>query len=270
MIIIGEKINGAIPAVGKAIQARDAGAIKALAEAQERGGADYLDICAGTPPEQERDTLLWLLDAAQSVTELPVCIDSPVPEILLQVLPHIKKPGIINSVSGEGTKCELIFPFLRDHDEWKVIVLTCDNGGIPAEAERKISIALDLIAKAADSGIAPNRLFIDPLVLSLSAVGDAMIQFMEAVKGIKTAHPDVHITSGLSNISYGMPARGLVNRNFLTLALGAGMDSAIMDPTNRGMMENVYAAEALLGLDRFGRRYNKAYRSGLIGVKKTD
>jgi 5-methyltetrahydrofolate--homocysteine methyltransferase len=94
-----------------------------------------------------------------------------------------------------------------------------------------------------------------------------MIQFMDAVRRIKAESPDVHITSGLSNISYGMPARGLINRNFLTLALGAGMDSAIMDPMNRAIMENIYATEALLGQDRFGRRYNKAYRSGLIGAK---
>jgi 5-methyltetrahydrofolate--homocysteine methyltransferase len=269
MIIIGEKINGAIPSVGKAIQERDAGAIRALAEAQERAGADYLDICAGTPPEQERDALLWLLEAAQSCSELPICLDSPVPETLLAVLPAIQKPGIINSVSGEGTKREAIFPFLNDHSDWKVIVLTCDDGGIPADAIRNTEIALDLIAKAADSGIAPNRLFIDPLALALSAVGDAMIQFMDAVGRIKAAHPEVHITSGLSNISYGMPARSLINRNFLTLALGAGMDSAIMDPTNRAMMENVYATETLLGQDRFGRRYNKAYRAGLIGEKKS-
>jgi 5-methyltetrahydrofolate--homocysteine methyltransferase len=267
MIIIGEKINGAIPSVGKAIQARDAGAIRALAEAQERAGADYLDICAGTPPEQESDALLWLLDVVQSCSELPVCIDSPAPETLLQVLPHIKKPGIINSVSGEGAKRESLFPFLQDHGEWKVVVLTCDDAGIPADADRKTGIALDLIAQAADAGIAPDRLFIDPLALSLSAVGDTMIQFMDAVRRIKAAHPDAHITSGLSNISYGMPARGLINRNFLTLALGAGMDSAIMDPTNRAIMENIYATEALLGQDRFGRRYNKAYRSGVIGAK---
>jgi 5-methyltetrahydrofolate--homocysteine methyltransferase len=268
LIIIGEKINGAIPTVAEAIQKRDAGKIKALAEAQEQAGADYLDVCAGTEPDLEYGALIWLLDIVQSSSKLPVCIDSPDPDMLLKILPVLKKPGIINSVSGEGKKCELLFPFLRENPEWKVIALTCDDSGIPSEAARKTKIALQLIEKAEGCGIAAERIFIDPLVLAVSAVGDAMFQFMEAIQKIKAIVPAVHFTSGLSNISYSMPARALINRNFLVLAMYAGMDSAILDPMNRAIMENVYAVEVLLGKDRLCRNYNKAYRSGTIGAKK--
>jgi 5-methyltetrahydrofolate--homocysteine methyltransferase len=268
LIVIGEKINGAIPATAAAIRIRDAEMIKSLAIAQTNAGADYLDICAGTSPDLEYETLVWLLDVVQSVSETPICIDSPDPQMIVKTLPHIKKPGIINSVSGEGTKCEVLFPLLKKYPEWKVIVLTCDDQGIPSNSEKKTEIALSLIESAAKEGILPERIYIDPLALSLSTTNDAMLQFMEAVRRIKIEYPTVHFTSGLSNISYGMPERGIINRNFLTMALSAGMDSAIMDPTNRGMIETIYAAEALLGMDRFCSRYNKAYRLGKIGAKK--
>jgi 5-methyltetrahydrofolate--homocysteine methyltransferase len=268
VIIIGEKINGAIPSTAGAIRNRDAETIKSLAIAQTEAGADYLDICAGTGPDLEYETLVWLLDAAQSVSELPVCLDSPDPQMILKVFPHIKKPGIINSVSGEGNKCEVLFPLLKKHPEWKVIALTCDDKGIPPDAKTKTEIALRLVDNAAREGISPERLYLDPLALSLSTTNDAMLQFMDAVRRIKAEYPTAHFTSGLSNISYGMPTRGIINRNFLALALSAGMDSAIMDPTNRGMIETIYAAEALLGMDKFCVRYNKAYRQGRIGAGK--
>jgi 5-methyltetrahydrofolate--homocysteine methyltransferase len=268
MIIIGEKINGAIPSVAKAIVEKDATYIKDLAIRQTEAGADYLDVCAGTEPELEGDVLSWLLEIVQSWVKTPICIDSPNPEMLLKTIPLVHKPGMINSVSGEGDKCELIYPFLKNNPEWKVVALTCDNRGIPPNAETKADIAFSLIVKAAEYGITPDGMYIDPLVLSVSAVEDAMLQFIKAIGLIKDRYPSAHFTSGLSNISYGMPARALINRNFLTLSLSAGMDSAIMDPLNVPIMETLYAVEALLGRDKRCRNYNRAFRAGKIGAKK--
>jgi len=264
MIIIGEKINGAIPSAAKAISGRDADFIRDLAVRQTESGADYLDVCAGTAPELERDTLLWLLEIVQDAVDTPICIDSPDPEVLRDMLPHIKRPGIINSVSGEGRKCELIYPLLAGN-EWKVVALTCDDDGIPDNAERKAEIGLQLIDTAISRGISPDRIFIDPLVMSLSVVNDALISFTRAIALIHEKHPDVHFTSGLSNISFGMPKRKLINQNFLAFALQAGMDSAIMDPTDKVMYAEILAAEALLGRDKFCRAYNKAFRQGRLG-----
>ena len=265
MIIIGEKINGAIPSASKAIEERDEAFIADLVDRQVAAGADYLDVCAGTAPEVEEETLLWLIGIVESRTDTPICIDSPDPELLARLIPKIARPGLINSVSGEGDKVGILYPVLRDNPEWKTIVLTCNDDGIPPESEKKVAIALDLIAKAEEYGIGQDRIFIDPLVLSLAAVNDALVEFMKAVRAVHEAYPGVHFTSGLSNISYGMPLRKLVNRNFLALAMSAGMDSAIMDPTDKTMVETVYAVEALLGRDRLCRKYSTAYRKGVIG-----
>jgi 5-methyltetrahydrofolate--homocysteine methyltransferase len=264
MIIIGEKLNGAIPAVAAAITGRDADSIRNLAIRQKEAGAQYLDVCAGTAPELERETLRWMLEIVQEAVDTPICIDSPDPEVLCDILPLIKRPGIVNSVSGESGKCDRIYPLISG-SEWKVVALTCDDDGIPAKAERKIAIGLQLIGKAGACGITPDRIFIDPLVLSLSVVNDALLSFNQAIRQIREKHPTVHFTSGLSNISFGMPKRKLINQNFLAFALEAGMDSAIMDPTDKVLYAEILAAEAILGRDRFCKAYNKAFRQGLLG-----
>ncbi|MGM9567664.1 MAG: methyltetrahydrofolate cobalamin methyltransferase [Clostridia bacterium] len=267
MIIIGEKINGAIPAVGKAIEKRDEEFIRDLVRHQAEAGVDYLDVCAGTGTEQELAALSWLIEIVQDETNIPLCVDSPDALIIKEVLPKVKRCGLINSVSGEGNKCDIIYPLIQN-TEWKVIALTCDNDGIPETAEKKTAIAEKLIQKAADHQIAPEQIFIDPLVLSLSAVNNCMISFMETVQNIKKIYPTVHTVSGLSNISYGMPYRKIVNMNFLALALSAGMDAAIMDPENRDMVATVYAVEALLNQDKYCRKYNRAFRQGIFGPAK--
>jgi 5-methyltetrahydrofolate--homocysteine methyltransferase len=268
MILIGEKINGAIPSAAAAIQTRDEAFIRNLAIAQTNAGASYLDVCAGTDPKNELETMRWLVELIQDTVETPLCIDSPNPEILKEIFPLVKRPGILNSVSGEGSKCEILYPLLQGN-EWNVIALTCDNHGIPYDAAQKVRIADELITKADSYGIAPDRIFVDPLVMALSAVNNSLLVFADAVRGIKQAHPGVKITSGLSNISFGLPCRKAVNLNFLTMSMFCGMDSAILDPTNRETITTVLASEALLGRDKYCRGYANAYRKGLIGpVKK--
>lgn len=264
MIIIGEKINGAIPVVGQAIARRDAAFIRNLALRQTEAEADYLDVCAGGAPDLERNALAWLLEIVQDATDVPICLDSPNPEALRDMLPLVKRPGIINSVSGEGNKCNVLCP-LAAESGWKIIALTCDDDGVSADAEHKAAIGLHLIEKAEAYGIAPDRIFIDPLVLSLSVVGEALLSFTQTLRQIRENYPTVHFTSGLSNISFGMPKRKLINQNFLAFALEAGMDSAIMDPTDKVMRAEIFAAEAILGRDKFCRAYNRAYRRGALG-----
>jgi len=265
MIIIGEKINGAIPSVGRAIASRDAEFIKSLAIRQAEAGADYLDVCAGTSSEEEYEALVWLIDTVQGAVDAPICIDSPDPRVLVRVFPLLKKPGLINSISLEGDKCEVLLPLLKENPEWGVIALCCDQSGIKNKAVEKAEIAFRLIERAAGYGIAPERIHIDPLVLALSAVNDSALNFLEAIRLIKARYPAVKIAAALSNVSYGMPARKLINTSFLTLCMYAGLDTVIADPLSRNLIETIYAAEALLGRDPFCRRYNTAYRRGLIG-----
>ncbi|MEL4105455.1 dihydropteroate synthase [Oscillospiraceae bacterium WX1] len=268
MIIIGEKINGAIPKTAEAIKNRDEAYIVGLVKAQEENGADYLDVCAGTSPEEEYDALCWLLDIVQKHATKPLCIDSPDPIMLIRIFPQLKKPGLLNSISMEGEKCQLLLPLLRDNPEWQVVALACDNGGIAASADDKVRIAFDLVEKAAAYGVGPERIHIDPLVLALSAVNDSAVQFCEAIRRIKEKYPTVNITAALSNVSFAMPERKLVNRSFLTMSMMSGLDSVIADPANKDIIGTIYATDALLGRDRFCRQYNKAFREGKLATAK--
>jgi len=264
MIIIGEKINGSVPLVAAAIQRRDEALIRNLALRQTEMGADYLDVVAGSSPETEREILEWLINIVQDTVETPVCIDSPDPHVLVDMLAIAKKPGILNSVSEEHGKCETVFPKIAD-TEWKVIALTCDNNGISSDAAARFNIAAAIIEKAEKFGIARNRLFIDPLITALCANGNSLPDFTSALSMIKKQYPDVHVTGGISNSSFGMPCRRLINQQFLTLAMAAGMDSAITDPVSINIRSTLYAAEALLGRDRNCRSFLNAFRKGLIG-----
>lgn len=271
MIIIGEKINGAIAKTAEAICRRDEAYIIGLVRAQEDAGADYLDVCAGTKPEEEYDALCWLVDIVQAHAEKPICIDSPDPRVLERIFPRLTKPGVINSFSGEGNKCEILLPILRDNGGWQAVALCCDNRGMAASAEDKVRIACDLIEEADRYGVSPDRLHIDPLVLALSAVNDASVQFCEAIGKIKEQYPTVNVAAAISNVSFGLPARGLVNRNFLTLTIAAGLDTLIVDPTNRDVIGNIFATRALMGGDKYCRKYNNAFRAGKIGpIKKNE
>lgn len=267
MIIIGEKINGTIPSVKKAIEEKDEGFIRNLAIKQVDAGADYIDVCASTAPELEVETLKWLMDIIQDAVEKPLCIDSPNPRTIETVMKYAKKPGIINSVSQEGEKWEIIYPLIQG-TEWQVIGLTCNNDGIPCDVETRVNITKVLVEKADKYAIAPERIHIDPLVMALSTDNQSMMTFVETTKTIKEMYPTIKVTSGLSNISFGMPLRKVVNQSFLTIAVFVGMDSAIMDPCNRDMMATLLATEALLGRDRYCRKFANAYRKNKIGPLK--
>ncbi|AFM41745.1 Pterin binding enzyme [Desulfosporosinus acidiphilus SJ4] len=269
MIIIGEKINGTIPSVKKAIEQRDAEFIRSLAVKQTEAGADYLDVCASTAPDVEADTLLWLMDIVQDTVDTPLCIDSPNPRVIEKVFPYARRPGVINSVSEEGGKCEIIYPLIRG-TEWEVIALTCDNRGIPRDVQTRVDITKIMVDKASMYDITPDRIHIDPLVMALSADNQSLLNFIETLKEVKILYPTIKVTSGLSNISFGMPLRKVVNQHFLTLAIEAGMDSAILDPCNRDMVTTMYITNALLGKDRLCRNYLTAYRKNKIGPVKVD
>lgn len=266
MIIIGEKINGTIPSIKKAIQQRDEDFIQKIAIKQVEAGAHYIDVCASTEPLREGETLKWLMEIVQDVVDVPLCIDSPNVNVIESVFGLANKPGLINSVSEEGNKCEIIYPLIEG-TEWQVIGLTCDDRGIPYDAAKKVEIAISLVEKAAKHGITPDRIHIDPLVMALSTENKSMCSFTETTKQVKSLYPKIKITSGLSNISFGMPARKIVNVCFMVLAIYAGMDSAILDPLDKKMMGAIFATEALMGEDRFCRKYNSAYRQGKFGSK---
>jgi 5-methyltetrahydrofolate--homocysteine methyltransferase len=267
MIIIGEKINGSIPKTAAAIAEKNERYIRSLAKKQTAARANYLDVCASVSPEKELETFKWLLDLVQDESDVPVSLDSPNPGVFAEAVKLCKKPGIINSVSMEGNKIEQVFPVIADTG-WNCVALLCDNSGIPHLAEQRINVFKEILKKAEQYRIAPNRLFIDPVVEMLASSEDGILKILETIREIKRICPEVHITSGASNVSFQLPLRKFINRSFIILCIGAGMDSAIIDPTNEDMQALIYAAEALLGLDEMCMEYISAFRDGLFGEAK--
>ncbi len=267
MIIIGEKINGSIPSVAKAIAERDSEFIKDRARKQAEAGATYIDCCASVEEDVEVETLKWMIDCIQEVTDLPISVDSPSADVLAQVFTYCKKPGLINSVSMEGDKVDKLFPLIAD-TKWEVICLLSDDTGIPKCAADRLKVFDNLMAKAKEYGIKPDRMHIDPLIEMLCTSEDGIAMIEEVITTIREQYPTIHITAAVSNISFNLPVRKLVNLGFTVLAMKAGLDSAILDPTNRDLLGVIYATEALLGLDDYCMEYISAYREGLIGPVK--
>lgn len=269
MIVIGEKINGSIPSVAKAIAERDAEFIKQRAIAQTEAGATYIDCCASVEEDVEVETLKWMIDCIQEVSDLPIAVDSPSPKVLKEVFSYCKQPGLINSVSGEGDKIDVLFPAIAD-TKWEVVALLSDDTGIPQSAEDRLRVFDKIMAKAKEYGIAPSRIHIDPLIEMLCTSEDGIAMVEEVMHEIRKQYPTIHITGAVSNISFNLPVRRLLNMSFTVLAMKAGLDSAILDPCNRDLMGLIYATEAMLGLDDYCMEYISAYREGLIGPVKKD
>ena len=269
MIIIGEKINGAIPSVAQAIKDRDASYIASLAKAQDEAGADYIDVCAGTAPDEEYDALCWLLEVVQEATSKPICLDSPDPNMLVKTMDKVQNPGILNSLSAEHSKCDILIPALVNYPEWSVMALCSGNEGVSATAGQKMKVGQIIMEQVEAAGISHERIFMDPLVLSASAVEGSAAEFFDVIPMIHQTWPGVKVAAAISNVSFGSPARGLMNHVYLAICLDRGLDAAIVDPLNRDVIGTIYTTNLLEGNDPHSRQYNKAFRKGLIGpVKK--
>ena len=283
MIIIGEKLNGAIPAVAKAIAARDSEFIRQRALAQAKAAQDedyfeepvplYIDVCASTDPAVELETLKWMIDEVEAaipeeMEHVAISVDSPSAAVCAKAFKLCKKPGIVNSVSMEKdadgiVKTDIVFPAIAD-TEWGCVALLCESG-IPQSVEDRMKVFDKIMERAKHYGIAPNRLYIDPLVEAAATNQAAFTLFSECCKRIKDQYPDIHLTSGLSNISFGFPGfRKPLNMAFMALAMNAGMDSAIVDPTNKDMVGLMYAVELLKEQDEDCMNYISAHRQGLL------
>ena len=175
-----------------------------------------------------------------------------------------------SSLSFPAYKVDILFPILKENPEWEVVALLCDDTGIPQTAEKRLAVFDEIMKKADEYGIAPNRIHIDPLIEMLCTSEDGIAMIEEVISTIRAKYPTIHITAAVSNISFNLPVRKLVNLGFTVLAMKAGLDSAIFDPLNRDLLGVIYATEALLGLDDYCMEYIGAYRDGLIGPVKQD
>ncbi len=268
MLMIGEKINGTRKTVAQAIQNRDDRFIGELARRQFEAGAKYLDVNAGTLPDQEPDDLAWLVKLTQAAApEAVICLDSANPEALSAGLAVCDKTPMINSLSGEKARLEGVLPLAARHGT-ELVVLGLDDKGIPASTEERLVIIRSLVALCREKGLNDEKLYVDPLVLSIATGTNNGKVTLDTMTAVKSEFPKIHLTCGHSNISFGMPLRSMVNQAFMVLTVQAGLDSAIVDPENRDLVGMMLAAEALMGLDRHCMTFNKAVRAGKIGPPK--
>jgi 5-methyltetrahydrofolate--homocysteine methyltransferase len=267
MIIIGEKINGTRKTVGAAIRERNVLFIEQLALDQVEAGSAFLDVNAGTSPEREPEDMAWLVNTIQNVTDTPLCLDSANPKALKAGLELVKKTPIINSVSGEKPRIDGVLPLALEYKTGLILLALDDTVGIPNTAEGRMDIVQRLVKMAKDGGLEENQLYVDPLVTAIST-GDknAMITY-DSIKDVRASYPEAHITCGLSNISFGMPLRSLINQTFMAMCVQCGLDSAIIDPNDRNLKGAMLAAEMLMGKDKFCQQYSKAFRANAIGPK---
>ena len=250
MILIGEKLNGAIPVIQEAITEKDDQLIRERAKLQADAGADFIDVHASRN-EGETEILGWMIEQVQAVTDVPVCIDSPDPEVCVEAMKFCRKEGLINSVSMEKNKTKIVFPAIAD-TSWQCVALLCsDKYGIPQSVEQRMEVMDEIMAEAEKYGIAPERLYIDPLVEAIATNEESFHMFSECCRQIREKYPKVHITSGLSNISFGLPSRKTMNLAFLGMAVHAGMDSAILDPANQDMRGMIQAAQGLPAEEKY-------------------
>ncbi|SHL31154.1 5-methyltetrahydrofolate--homocysteine methyltransferase [Desulfatibacillum alkenivorans DSM 16219] len=266
MKIIGEKINGTRKSVDQAIKEKDAEFIAALAKAQVEAGANLLDVNVGSAPDTETEDLIWLVGVVQDAVDCQLCLDSSRPEPLKAALEKVNQKPMINSISGEPKRLEEILPLAAAND-CELIALALDEGGIPKTADARMEVVRKMIARTRESGLADERLYIDPLVLSIATDIQAGNITLEVIRRIREEFPEAHITMGLSNVSFGLPKRMLINRTFLTLAYAAGMDSAIVDPTEVSMREAILTVKMLLGEDRFCRNYTRMMQAAAAAKK---
>lgn len=264
MKIIGEKINGTRKRVARAIAERDEQFIKDLAIKQAEAGSAWLDVNAGTHPDREPEDLIWLIENIQSVVDTPLCLDSANPKALKIAIEAVNKTPMINSISGEPERLENVLPLVAEYG-CEVIALSMDDKKIPETSDKRLEVIGKVIAETRSAGVPDDHLYCDPLAMTIATSTDSAIVAFETMRGIKKEFPEVHMTIGLSNISFGLPARKYVNRTFLALAMEAGLDSAILDPLDMEMQAAILATELVLGRDKHCLNYVRASRAGVFG-----
>lgn len=257
--IIGESINPTTnPALKEELRRGELGLIKKLALEQKKMGAQILDINLGLPDIDEKEMMLKAVSAISALVDLPLQIDSSDPEVIEAVLKSYNGKPIINSVNGEKASMEKILPIAKAYGAC-ILGLTMDEGGIPDKAEKRLEIGKRIIQKAKALGIPKKNILLDCLVLTASAQQDQVKETLKTLELIKN-ELGVPTVLGVSNISFGLPNRALVNRTFLTMALTVGLNTPIMDPSDLGMVDAIAAFRGLNGYDENCIGYVSKYK----------
>ena len=265
--IIGERINPTGKKLFKeALRNNDTGYILNQAIEQIRAGADILDVNVGLPEIDEKAMMIKAVKEIQSVTDAPLQIDSTIPEVLEAALRIYNGKPIVNSVNGEESSLETVLPLVKKYGA-AVVGLTLDKNGIPPKAEQRFAIAEKILKRAMYYGIPKEDVFIDCLTLTASAEQEAVMETLRALGRVKK-ELGLKTVLGVSNISFGLPNRPLINQNFLTMALTYGLDLPIINPNVDAMTGAVRAYKLLANIDKNSFDFIAAYNSA--AVQKTE
>lgn len=263
MIIVGELINTSRKSIQQAVQNQDKAFIQKIAKDQAEAGADYIDVNAGTFLEKETDYLSWLVETVQAAVELPCCLDSPDPLALEKAMTVHRGVPMINSISLEADRYDKMLPVVTQAP-CKLVALCMSQTAMPTTAQERVAVAAQLISALTDAGMAQSDIFIDPLVQPVSVDTRMGVAVLEAIRTISQDYPEVNTICGLSNISFGLPERRLINRYFLSLAIGNGLSAAILDPTDRALVAALKTNLMIMGQDEYCENYIEAYEHGIL------
>ncbi len=262
MLIVGERINGMFTDIRKAIENEDPTALKEWAEAQEKNGAHYLDINTGPNAEDQVATMEWLVENTQQYTDLPLCLDSTNYDAIEAGLKKCKKPAMINSITAERHKIERVMPMAVEHNA-VLIALTMNEEGVPKDHQKRIGFAMELVAAADEFGLSPDELYLDPLILPCNVAQDHGPEVLETLRQVKMlSNPAPKTILGLSNVSQNTveDKRDIINRTYAAMAMGAGLDAAIMDANDDELVATVATGRILLNQDIYCDSYIDVFK----------
>ena len=266
MIIIGERINASRKSVKEALEKKDKAFIQKEAKSQIEAGSVYLDINCGLSGAAEAPVMEWLVETVLEAAGAKLCLDSPDAYVIEKGLERWKErngdKAIINSITAEEDRYRRILPLACRYN-CGVIALTMDETGMPDDADGRFRAAEKIYKVLKKEGITDDNIYFDPLVRPISSEPRQAEELLKSIPRIKTLG-GVKIICGISNVSYGLPHRRLINSVFLSLALGAGLDGALIDPLDKGVIAAIRATEALLGKDRYCKNFIQGYRKGLF------
>ena len=267
MLIIGENLNASNKSVAAAITERNTAFVQNLVKAQDDAGADYIDVNAGAAQADRQKAIAdmeWLVDVVQETTTKPLALDSDNAEILKSALRRYRREDcIVNSVTAEKERLDSVAPLAAGRGAL-LVALAMGKGGIPKKVEERLAACDTIMTYLTGLGMKPEQILFDPLVLPVAVDTTQGMVTLKTLEGIKSRYPGARTVMGLSNISFGLPVRKLVNRSFLLMAAYAGLDTVILNPLDAKIMSAVKAADLLVGKDPFCRKYTTAHRRGAI------
>jgi cobalamin-dependent methionine synthase I len=269
MLVIGERINASNRLVAEAIVTRNEDYITKLAMAQTDAGADFIDVNVGTADQSQQEQIAameWAVEVVQAATGKPLSIDSDFPGVIKAAIEKYSGEELmINSVNAEAEKLEAIGRLVAGCPVW-LVALAMGAEGIPSSVDERLAACEAIISHIIRFDIKEEQVYFDPLVLPVSVDSGQALITLKTIERIKAQYPQAKTVIGLSNISYGLPSRKLVNRTFLVMAAHAGLDAAILDPLDARTMSLIKAADVLTDKDPQCRRYIRAHRKGTLAA----